>query len=336
VKTLSCCVIAKNTDPLLEKAIASIRPFVDEVVLLWTCKPDAERPKVEGVDVAAYFDGCNAQVDCSPDSACRCKAGDLINFSAARNESFRLASGDLCTYVDSDDIVVGAGDLRALYKEEVRVVSPYEYAYSDKGQCIDRIYTDRVVLRTMTWSQPVHNVFDFPPTSLIEKSDQFVWKHQRTLEGMKRSRSRSLRILRHWEFYPKYQSDPRFIYYLGRVHLDCGMRERAARELERALALETFTDQRAIIALDLVQSVPLPRAVHWAHVALEIRPEWPKPWLVLARLYHLLSRQGVTPKKNARLSKQFLDVGLACENPNTVVAVDPTDKDRIRELILGS
>jgi hypothetical protein len=336
VKKLSCCVLCKNPDPSLARAIASIRHLVDEVVLVWTCKPEAERPKVEGVDVVDYFDGCNAQVDCPPESACRCKAGDLINFSAARNRSFQLASGDLCTYVDSDDIVSGTGDLRSLYKEEIRVLSPYEYAYNAKGECNDRLYTDRVVRKTMTWSQPIHNVLDFPRSLFIEKNNQFVWKHQRTAEGVNNSRMRGLRVVRHWEFEPQYQSDPRFIYYLGRIHLDCGLRVKASRELERAFHLETFMDQKAIIALDLINSLPMMQAIPWAYRAMEIRPEWPRPWLVLARIYHLLATQGVDPQKNAKRSKQFLEIGLKCDDPDTALFVDPIEKRRAKAFILGS
>ena len=296
---------------------------------MWTTRED--RPPIEGVDVTAHFDGCNTQVDCPLDSACKCKAGDLTDFSAARNRSFELASGDLLTWIDSDDTLRGQGDLRGLYKEGARVLSPYEYAFDASGRCTSRQYTDRVVARGTRWTEPVHNMLVFAPGMKIEKSDAFVWRHERTPEGVKTSRERSLRILRHWEKTPRYQNDARFVYYLGRVHLDCGILGRASRELERAFHLEADVDKRATIALDLARCFTPKYAHHalpWAHKALELRPEWPSPWLACARAYHFTSRPEV--------ARKFLLMGAQCAEADTALFVDPTEVSWTTSLVFGT
>jgi hypothetical protein len=337
MRTLSAAIIAKTEGgDSLKRAVASIRPFVDEVCLTWTCKETEERPRIEGVDSVHYFDGCNAQEDCRPESACQCKRGDIIDFSSARNYSFSVTSGDLITYVDSDDTLTGSGDLRAHYTEGLRTVFPYEYGYDASGVCISHHFIDRVMPKGASWDDPVHNQVAFPPGMRIVTCNAFTWKHARTRVGEDSSNARALRILRHWENHPKYKNHPRFVYYLGRVHMDCGILGRASVELERAFGLESHPDVKAITALCLARCYPPKYGLAWAHRALELRPEWPAPWLCLARTYHALAQQGVEPKKNERLAHQFLRVGLSCDEPETLMILNPTDKRRTRELILGS
>lgn len=316
----------------MQQAVSSIRPFVDEIVLVWTTQE--LRASIDGVDKVDSFDACNAQEDCSPESTCRCKKGDLLDFSAARNRSFELASGDLLTYVDSDDVFVGSGDLRKAYREDARVIFPYEYAFNAAGECTDKHYTDRIVKKGTYWTEPVHNLLAVDTSMPAIKNDSFIWRHQRNHSGVEASRERSLRILRHWAYLPRYQNDARFVYYLGRVHLDCGFLGRASRELERAFDLETFTDKKVTIALDLARCwsmAPGDGAKYglvWGFRALELRPEWPAPWLALARLYCKLSQD--------RLARKFLRCGLECDPPDTMLFVDPTDAVYTQHLILGS
>jgi hypothetical protein len=337
--TISAAIIARSDGGgSLQRAVASIRPFVDEVCLTWTCKEGEERPHIEGVDSVHFFDGCNAQVDCPPESTCQCKAGQMVDFGAARSASFSVTSCDLTTYVDSDDVVVQAcpgSDLRDLYTEKERTVFPYEYGYDKSGNCVSHQYTDRVVPKATRWTDPIHNMLIFQPGMRLRTCRDFTWKHQRTVGGEKDSSARALRIVRHWQREAKYANDARFVYHLGRIHLDCGLRGRASVELERAFGLTTHVDMKTMVALDLARCHPPAYGVMWGHRALELRPEWPAPWLCLARLYHTLSVKGVSPRKNDRLARQFLKVGLACEEPETLIILDPTDKARTSRLVLG-
>jgi hypothetical protein len=339
---LSCAVMAKAPDDgALQRAIASIRPHVDEVCLLWTCKEGEERPRLEGVDVVGFSDVCNAQQDCPPESACQCKAGDITDFAAARNASWALTTGGLVTYVDSDDLVVASpgANLRQLYKENVRTLYPYDYTHDSSGTCVARHHVDRVVAKaTSFWTDPVHNMLTFPSGMSLEKTDAVRWVHQRGNTGAAHSTARALRILRHWEGSAKYANDARFAYYLGRVHLDAGLRGRASVELERAYHLQTHVDHKTLIALDLARCwAPAPKyALEWGHRALELRPEWPAPWLTLARLYRALASSGAEPRKNAKLAHQFLRGGLACDDADTMVFTDPTERVWTSRLILGT
>jgi len=298
---------------------------VDEVCLLWTCAGPPWHIAPKGVDVVDYFDGCNAQADCPAGAPCGCKRGELLDFSAARTRSFALASGELRTYLDTDDTIEGAGDLRDLYKPDVAVFSPYAYAFDELGRCTHRHYGPRVVDVTARWSYPVHNVLRVERVTSVEHSDAFTWLHHRTPEGNAASGARALRMLQHWQATPCFQHDARFAYYLGRAFLDVGKRGRASTELERAFELETFRDQKCNIALDLARCFPPAFALVWAHHALEIRPDWPAPWCMLARLYYRIGRHA--------LARRFLAGAQDCAPAATALAVDPTETERTAAML---
>lgn len=319
------CLIAREPSGSLLRAIQSVKPLVDEVCLLWTCGPHGSWAKPDGVDVVDTFDRCNAQKDCPPGSPCGCKRGDLLDFSAARSRSFALATGELRTYLDSDDTIEGEGDLRELYVPDVATYAPYNYGFDAKGCLTRRHYVPRVVDGRATWHYPVHNVLNPGGATSTRRVDTFTWVHHRTREGNVRSATRTLRMLLHWSYYPTYANDARFVYYLGRAFFDVGKLGRASEHMERALGLETNVDRKCLIALDLAQCYPPLYALPWAHKALELRPEWASPWCALARLYHRLD--------NKELSRRFFRGATECGPPDTPMEADPTDVERTALLI---
>ncbi|MGA3403173.1 MAG: glycosyltransferase [Acetobacteraceae bacterium] len=95
---LSMCMIARDSARTLRAALDSIRPWVDEMVVVDTGSVDAT-PEIAAACGArvAHFPWCD-------------------DFAAARNESLRLASGDWLFWMDSDDTIDAANGraLRAL------------------------------------------------------------------------------------------------------------------------------------------------------------------------------------------------------------------------------
>jgi len=83
----SMCMIARDSARTIEAALKSIRPWVDEMVVVDTGSTD---------DTPLIAKSCGAQVFHSPwrDS-----------FAAARNESIRHARGDWILWMDSDDTI---------------------------------------------------------------------------------------------------------------------------------------------------------------------------------------------------------------------------------------
>ena len=94
--TVSACMIVRD-EPLdqLKAAIASIRPLVDELVVVDTGSAKVPDLAGLGVDVHDVFTDCNDE------------DGQMVDFALARNHSRSLAHGEYFTWIDADDVVVG-------------------------------------------------------------------------------------------------------------------------------------------------------------------------------------------------------------------------------------
>jgi glycosyltransferase involved in cell wall biosynthesis len=86
-RTLTLAMIAKNESERLPECLASVKPIVDEIVVLDTGSTD------DTVEVARSLGARTFRHDWSDD------------FSAARNESLRHATGDWILMLDADEII---------------------------------------------------------------------------------------------------------------------------------------------------------------------------------------------------------------------------------------
>lgn len=106
--TLSICMIVKNEEKNLVKCLKSIRDVADEIIIVDTGSSDKTK------DIANVF---GAKVFDFP------WTGD---FSAARNESLKQATGDWIFVLDADE-VISSLDLNQLRKEIQRAAKPAAY-----------------------------------------------------------------------------------------------------------------------------------------------------------------------------------------------------------------
>src|SRR5271156_1168839 len=103
---VSVCMIVRDEEHQLETCLRSLRPFVEEIVIVDTGSTDKTIDIAKGfADVIETFTGCN-------DSA-----GRMLRFDVARNRSFSLATKPWVMWVDADDEVVGAENLEPLIKQ---------------------------------------------------------------------------------------------------------------------------------------------------------------------------------------------------------------------------
>lgn len=84
---LSLCMIARNNSAILEECLMSIRPWVDEMVVVDTGSDDNTPTIAERLGARVFhFPWCDS-------------------FSAARNESLRHARGEWLFWMDTDDVI---------------------------------------------------------------------------------------------------------------------------------------------------------------------------------------------------------------------------------------
>ena len=85
--TISLCMIARNEERVLGDCLASIRPYVDEIILVDTGSTDRTVEIAENFGAKGYhFPWCD-------------------DFSAARNVSLSHATGDWVLWMDADDTI---------------------------------------------------------------------------------------------------------------------------------------------------------------------------------------------------------------------------------------
>ena len=184
----------------LEAAVASIRPHVDAVVAIVTREvsigDDHER-------FAALFDEWRATTEHFPRGEDGEVAWEHADFGAARNSSFDLArslGADALIWLDSDDIVIGAENLRpALAKFDrgarLRLLAKYEYAVDEHGAPLVEQWRERVVWadQPYSWVRPVHEHLAADDGRVDDvRLDVVTWRHARD-HGTRTERN--LRIL---------------------------------------------------------------------------------------------------------------------------------------------
>ena len=163
--TISACIITKG-EATLEAAIASVRPHVDEVVVIYT-GPDDERSLAirdsSSVDFFAIVPWGN-------------------HFAAARDTSFSAATKEYVVWLDSDDVVVGAEHLRDACRPGARIVCPYEYSLDPKTGEVEVLQArERIVPNdgTHRWVHPVHETLIRVDGQMLNDvaDDRIVWRH---------------------------------------------------------------------------------------------------------------------------------------------------------------
>lgn len=234
----------------------AIEPHVDEVVA------------VKSTDAP----GAHFEADC--DCGCGSRAGDLKDFSAARNHAFSLCTGDSIVWLDTDDVIEGAAHLRMLAAANERVSFPYRFTRAST------FYVPRIVRRGERWKYPIHNMLEHGMRGPV--SDAVRWIHKRT--DFSPSIARGLRLFRHWmTVVPIYEHDARMWGLWGRTLIDAGRAVEAIPKMEQALQEETSREARASLSLAMARSsLPAHYRIDWAWRAVRDAPGWPETWAALA------------------------------------------------------
>jgi tetratricopeptide (TPR) repeat protein/predicted O-methyltransferase YrrM len=192
---ISLCLIAGNVAELIERCLKSFGPIADEICIVRAVgcqEPDST------IEIAIGWCNRNNKT---------CKALPYYNapansnwphvddFAAARQQSFKIASGDFSFWCDTDDVFEGdpqlirdfarAGNYPAL-------IIPYKIFA--KGLVVNRV---RMMARgSGRWIHPVHEDYKFniEPVNAVQ-DDRCAVIHLPRMDGSKDSTPRNLRIL---------------------------------------------------------------------------------------------------------------------------------------------
>ena len=202
METISVAIIARNAGGALEECLKSIRPHVDEIVVVLggESTDDTEEIARKYADIVQPFVWVN-------------------DFSAARQYSFSLCTKDWILWLDSDDILRGGERLRKIVKECPEPVVgywlAYEYGHDDLGNCTTVFDRERLVKRKVGWQwlYRIHEV-------LKCQQDGAKWLREDKIAVIHKGHDAASSIQRNINYlmtdeYARNPNDPRTIEYLG-------------------------------------------------------------------------------------------------------------------------
>lgn len=191
-RKVSLCMITKG-EPVLNRAIESALPVVDEVVIVDT-RPDKRvplpLPKVYEVD------GRSIPVKVVPFQWRK-------DFSAARACSFRYAKYQFCLWLDSDEILKDAATLRQVFLQApeslFQIVLRTDYEHLEDGTVLVAQYRERIVPKEYgRWYAPIHEVWcPEVPIPTVDVPDSVFVYHDFivTDDTVKEKRERNFEIM---------------------------------------------------------------------------------------------------------------------------------------------
>jgi glycosyltransferase involved in cell wall biosynthesis len=323
---LSCTLIIRNESATLRACLESIRPHVDELVIVDTGSTD-NSPSIakQFADKFEVWTGCNDA------------AGNIADFSAARNHALSLATGDACAWFDGDDRVRGAENLRKLVSEAYRStagqpfvwLAPYEYERDAAGRVVTLQWRERIVYPRagFEWRGPVHEgLLGKAGTSpAYLQTDAVVAEHQML---KRRDKARNLRIL---EAYIRRtgETDQRMLHYLGAELMYNGRIGEAQYWFRRHASVAPWSDERALSLLWLAKLAfafgDYGAARDWALKTTAVK-SWPEPYWMLGMAYCELAQRGIDETENMKRAGHFLQRGFELDVPGTasLLMKDPT------------
>lgn len=230
---LSICLIVKDEEENLDAALSSVAGAADETVVVDTGSTDRTVAVAErhGARVALFDPTTNPEAffrddkeTCSAFGAPEPYSGEMMlgDFAAARRKSFSLARGEFIYWMDADDVVENAHNLRNIVRDlrgrnlDIAFLA-YDYARDAQGRTFYRQWRERVIRAgCASWVNPVHEVL-LPTRPVSSAQYEGVVNVHRRKADRKTVPNRNYKILlRQYEAERRSGSfDPRTLFYLG-------------------------------------------------------------------------------------------------------------------------
>lgn len=341
---ISACLIVRDAELTLEPCLLSLRPHVDEIVIVDTGSTDSSAAiGQKHADKWERYTGCNRNPLTGQEE------DNIWDFADARNRSFALASHDWAFWADADDVIEGAQTLRGAAANAppgpFAYLIPYEYSYDGAGRPTCIHWRERLIRNPhdMVWTTPCHEVCVAKTGGMAhDQLHSVLIKHRAqwaaAQPGAKaREPRRNLRIL---EAYLRRngEGDPRAMYYCGVEYARHGEFGKARQMLRRYTEISGWSDEKCLALLELgrilLQEGDCEEAVEWASRALMTK-SWPDPYWLIAKCFWRLAIDGKDADHdyNLRRSYEWAKRGRPLEDAQTVLFYNPTERFETERIV---
>jgi glycosyltransferase involved in cell wall biosynthesis len=331
---LSACFITMG-ESSFEAAVESIRPFVSEVVAVYTGEDDKTARWVARLtDRTDHFTGANWP------------GGGMRDFSKARNVCLALVTQPAMIWLDSDDTIEGGEHIAAMLAAMPAGKATYfalPYVYSrDAGsreQCLQ--WRERIVspVRAFSWRFAVHECLLPIPGVAATRADYVSGPipriiHHRDADSPT-SVARNIRILE--AEVVEHPEDARTRYNLGLAYFDARQWGQSEAEFSKYVDMpdtlvgpDMAAEQRAIACMRLsaikVMSGDPETALNWARTAVA-EHEWAECYFQLARSHvGVASLGGPEERRHWERAAHYARVGLSLPLTQTAQPINPMER----------
>lgn len=287
--TIGLCVIVKDRAEELRRMLDSVAPAkLDEIILCDTGSKDDSIERVAKDYGAKYL----KHADPNPDFVR--EHGHISDFAAARNASFAVCTSDWLLWLDSDDVLCGADNLRKIVsiadsRGLNNLLVRYDYAKDERGNLITVQWRERILRNGLgfRWVAPVHEVCldspEHPFRSAQAKPEELRVEHrsQDVAQGGWKD-ERNLRIL---EFHLEKGGslDPRMWKKLGMARRGLRQWAKAIEAYENHIKSSNWDDDVYLSQTEMAECYiglgDIPKAMGILKEAMFNKPQYPQAYI---------------------------------------------------------
>ena len=229
--TISLVMIVKNEERILERCVESVRPIIDEFIIVDTGSTDGTRETINRYGALYEL--------------------PFTNFVDTKNAALALATGEYVLFMDADELVISGLEF---LKEHAETGTECVLAQIVEGA------GSNVYFRARLWRNTsgnrfvgpgIHEVLAGYGSQITDHRIQVEHNHaHRTNESYIERFNQYVVIL--GDYLRDHPGDPRAVFYLGRTHKDLGNSLEAITHYRRYLSLSAgFHDEQWQAAYDI-------------------------------------------------------------------------------------
>lgn len=306
--SVSVALIVKNEESTLSRCLDSLQGAVDEIIVTDTGSEDATKEVARRyTDKIFDFTWCR-------------------DFAAARQFAFDRATGDWVVWVDADDVVLQAENIKLLVAGAPAEVVGFDWRYvcerDQWGNSLCETWRTRCVRNwgNFRWVGRIHEDLVPKEPCTIVRSPEVIIEHHFEVHKVTVNAHRNLDILEE-ECAVGGDSPPRVLFYLARQYAGVGDVNKALDVFQQYLLVADWDENQCVALTHMAKLYRdqkcYDKAINADLKAVKICPHWPNAYFGLAKTYYYL--------RDWLKVIHWTEVGKALEIPATNAIVNPMD-----------